>query len=69
MINMIHAVGNLRYLCREIVQVQAMPSNVQRELEVEDTVAILLRFKNGAVGTFLLSDTLSSCKSWEQTAR
>ena len=66
---MIHAVGNLRYLCREIVQVQAMPSNVQRELEVEDTVAILLHFKNGAVETFLISDIASSCKCWEQTAR
>ena len=69
LINMIHEVGNLRFLCGDIVDVQAMPSNVQRGFEVEDTVAILLRFENGAVGTFLLSDTAASCKSWEQTAR
>lgn len=69
LINMIHEVGNLRYLCGEITRIQALASNAARGFEVEDTVGILIGFENGAIGTFLLSDTAASCKSWEQTAR
>ncbi len=69
MINMIHEVGNLRAMVGEIVAVQAFASNATRALEVEDTVAIGMRFANGALGAFLLSDTAACGKSWEQTSR
>jgi predicted dehydrogenase len=69
LINLIHDLNNLSSLCGEIVSVQAMASNATRGFPVEDTVAMVLRFAGGALGTFMLSDTAASARSWEQTSR
>jgi predicted dehydrogenase len=69
LINMIHEVHNLRMLCGEISAVQAIQSHAVRGFAVEDTVAISLQFASGALGSFLLSDTAASARSWEQTSQ
>lgn len=68
LINMIHEVDSLRYLCGEICSVHAQVSGSVRGFEVEDTVAIGLGFESGALGTFLLSDSSASALSWELTS-
>ncbi|MGZ0190479.1 MAG: Gfo/Idh/MocA family protein, partial [Alphaproteobacteria bacterium] len=67
-INLIHDIDMLRYLCGEIVFVQAMTSDAARGFEVEDTATALLRFENGALGTVSVSDATVSPWSWELTA-
>ncbi|MFT3834099.1 MAG: Gfo/Idh/MocA family oxidoreductase [Micropruina sp.] len=69
LLNLIHEVSNLLSLVGDIVRVQAVTSTATRGFPVEDTAAMVFTFANGALGTFLLSDTAASARSWEQTAR
>ena len=52
----------------EIESVRAFTSNAVRNFSVEDTASIALRFRNGVLGSFLLSDAVASPYTWERTS-
>jgi predicted dehydrogenase len=69
LLNLTHDANCLMALVGDIVRVQATASTATRGFAVEDTAAMVFTFGNGALGTFLLSDTAASPRSWEQTSR
>ena len=68
LVNLIHEMDNLRYLCGEVESVHATASSAVRQFAVEDTAVMTLTFASGALGTFTLSDTVAAPRSWEQTS-
>jgi predicted dehydrogenase len=69
LLNLTHEINNLQSLVGDIVRVQAVTSAATRGFPVEDTAAMVFTFAGGALGTFLLSDTAASARSWEQTSQ
>ena len=67
LINLIHELDTLRFICGEIHQVYAQSSSEARKLDVEDSLAVSLSFENGAVGSILASDATPSPWSYEAT--
>ena len=68
LINLIHDIDQLRFLFGDVATVQAMTSHAIRGFEVEDTVTVLLRFRNGALGTVTVSDTAVAPWNWDLAA-
>ncbi len=63
LLNLIHDVDLLRYLCGEVKAVQAFQSNLVRRYPVDETTVIILKFVNGALGTMSVSDSI--CRALE----
>ncbi|WP_225770020.1 Gfo/Idh/MocA family protein [Inquilinus sp. Marseille-Q2685] len=66
LINMIHEIDLLRFVCGEVQSLQASTvSNAVRGYSVEDTAAALFRMESGALATINLSDTAVSPWNWD----
>jgi len=65
LINIIHEIDNLRFICGDVVEIHARANRQIRTGEVEDTVAINFELVSGTLGTALVSDTTPSPWSYE----
>jgi predicted dehydrogenase len=65
LINLVHDIDCFLYLLGGIESVWAVSSNKVRNFEVEDTGAVIMKFKSGVLGTFILSDTVPSPYTWD----
>ncbi|KKY14727.1 putative quinate utilization oxidoreductase [Diplodia seriata] len=65
LINLIHDIDVLHHLLGPIASVAAFEAAKRRGHDAEEGGAILLRFANGVVGTFVLSDAVASPHAFE----
>lgn len=68
LINVIHDIDNLRFICGDVTQVFAHMSSATRGFEVEDAMSVSLTFANGALGSIVASDLTPSPWSYELTS-
>lgn len=67
LINLIHEIDNIRYICGEITRVHAEISNKVRKFPVEDSASVSLRLEDGALGSIFIADCTPSLWSYEAT--
>lgn len=69
LINLIHEIDLVRFVCGEVEAVLAVTSNAIRGFEVEDSAAVILRLAGGALVTVTASDTAAAPWSWDMSSR
>ncbi len=67
LINLIHDLDSLRFICGEVKSVYAQMSSAVRGFAVEDSLSISLTMESGALGTILASDATPAPWSYEAT--
>jgi len=67
LINLIHDLDSLRFICGEITEIYARIRSEVRGFDVEDSLSISICFEGGALGTLLASDACPSPWSYEAT--
>ena len=65
LINLIHEIDTLRFLCGEVKSLSAKISGGIRNHPKEETAALVMDLENEVLGTFLLSDVTPSPWTWE----
>ncbi|KAM0561387.1 hypothetical protein ACHAPJ_003267 [Fusarium lateritium] len=65
LINLVHEIDLLHYLFGPVTRVHAEKTISQRGFEAEEGAVLTLRFKSGAVGSFLFSDNVPSPHNFE----
>ncbi len=63
--NLVHDMDSLRFICGDVACISAEISSDILGYEKEDAAAIVVRFKSGALGSFVLSDQTPSPWAWE----
>lgn len=67
LINLIHDIDSVRFICGEVTSVYARMNSAARGLPVEDSLSLSLTLDNGALGTILASDATPAPWSYEAT--
>jgi predicted dehydrogenase len=67
LINLVHEIGLMEYLFGPLLKIKSLTSNFVRLNLAEETIALCMEFKSGALGTMLVSDTVVSPYSWEMS--
>ena len=68
-VNLVHDVDLIRYLCGDVVFVQAQRAKSARGHDNEDLATAILTLSSGALATISVSDSVVSPWSWELTSK
>ena len=65
LVNLIHELDMIRFMCGEIDAVQAISDRLNRSWDFDDTATAILHLRNGGLGSVFISESTPSPWSWE----